>query len=233
MVDTLRAERLGSYGYERDTSPFLDRLASRGVRFERHLAQSSWTKSSMASLWMGLYPARSGITSYDSVIPDAAQMPAELLRDAGFQTIGLWRNGWVDPTFGFDQGFDLYHRPLGKPMTKEVKRKNPTLTEKGTDDALIEVAVEFVRVSGENPWFLYVHLMDLHEYIFDAESALFGTDHPDHYDNSIRWTDRSIELLLEHLASLGHLDKTVVVIASDHGEAFQERGNEGPARFRS
>jgi arylsulfatase A-like enzyme len=231
VVDTLRAERLGSYGYERETSPFLDRLASSGVRFERHLAQSSWTKSSMASMWTGLYPANSGITRYDSVIPEAAQMPAELLRDAGFQTIGLWRNGWVDPTFGFGQGFDLYHKPLGKEMPKEVKRKNPSLTEKGTDEALVEVALEFVRINGETPWFLYVHLMDLHEYIFDDESALFGGDHTDHYDNSILWTDRTIELLLEHLADLGHLDKTLVVIGSDHGEAFLERGHEGHARW--
>ena len=51
LVDTLRAERLSSYGYERQTSPFLDRLTRSGVRFSRHLAQSSWTKISMASLW--------------------------------------------------------------------------------------------------------------------------------------------------------------------------------------
>ena len=95
MVDTLRAERLGSYGYERDTSPVLDRLANSGVRFERHLAQSTWTKSSMASLWTGLYPARTGVTRYDDMVPDDARMAAELLREAGFQTVGLWRNGWV------------------------------------------------------------------------------------------------------------------------------------------
>ncbi len=70
VIDTLRAERLGSYGYERDTSPVLDRLAHSGVRFERHLAQSSWTKSSMASLWTGLYPARTGITRYDDACGD-------------------------------------------------------------------------------------------------------------------------------------------------------------------
>jgi hypothetical protein len=54
LIDTLRADRLGSYGYARDTSPSLDLLAKSGVRFARHLSQSSWTKSSMASLWTGL-----------------------------------------------------------------------------------------------------------------------------------------------------------------------------------
>ena len=63
VVDTLRAERLGSYGYGRDTSPVLDDLAHSGVRFARHLAQSTWTKSSMASLWTGLYPVGTRITS--------------------------------------------------------------------------------------------------------------------------------------------------------------------------
>lgn len=230
LVDTLRAERLGSYGYERDTSPMLDRLARSGVRFEHHLVQSTWTKSSMASLWTGLYPARTGVTSYDDVIPDAARMPAEILREAGFQTLGLWRNGWVSPTFGFDQGFDVYQRPLAAPLPPNVKRANPTLTDRSTDQSVIDAAVEFVRVSGRQRWFLYLHLMDLHEYIYDAESALFGSTHSDLYDNSIRWTDGSIGILLEALADLGQLDHTLIAVVSDHGEAFLERGFEGHAR---
>ncbi len=230
VVDTLRAERLGSYGYERDTSPILDRLAAAGVRFERHLVQSTWTKSSMASLWTGLYPAHTGVKRYDDVVPDAAQMPAEILREAGFQTLGLWRNGWVSPTFGFDQGFDVYQRPLATPIPPNVRRANPTLTDKGTDESLTQAAVEFARVSGHQRWFLYLHLMDLHEYVYDAESALFGSSHSDLYDNSIRWTDGSIGFLLEELAELGQLDRTLVAIVSDHGEAFLERGFEGHAR---
>jgi len=230
LIDTLRAEHLGSYGYERDTSPVLDRLARSGVRFGRQLSQSSWTKSSMASLWTGLYTAHTGITRYDDVLPDAARMAAELLREAGFQTVGLYRNGWVAPTFGFDQGFDVYQRPRSKPLPPNVRRENPTLGEKGTDEGVIEAAAEFVRVNGHKRWFLYLHLMDLHEYIYDAESALFGSGSSDIYDNSIRWTDGSIEILLEYLSELGFLDNTLIAVASDHGEAFLERGFEGHAR---
>jgi arylsulfatase A-like enzyme len=230
VIDTLRAERLGAYGYGRDTSPNLDRLARTGVRFEHQTSQSTWTKSSMVSLWTGLYPVRTGISRYDDVIPPQAKMPAEVLRDAGFQTVGLWRNGWVSPTFGFDQGFDVYQRPLPAQLPPNVRRANPTLTDKSTDQSLIDGAVEFVRIDGGKRWFLYMHMMDLHEYIYDQESALFGSTHSDLYDNSIRWTDGSIELLLERLAELGQLDKTLVVITSDHGEAFLERGFEGHAR---
>jgi len=230
VIDTLRAERLGSYGYELDTSPVLDRLAHSGVRFTRHLAQSTWTKSSMASLWTGFYPARTGVTRYDNVIPDSARMAAELMSDAGFQTIGLWRNGWVSPTFGFQQGFEVYQKPAATPLPPNLRRENPTLSDRSTDESLTEVATEFLRVSGQRRWFLYLHLMDLHEYIYDAESALFGSSHSDLYDNSLRWTDGSIGLFLETLSELGQLENTLIAIVSDHGEAFLERGYEGHAR---
>jgi arylsulfatase A-like enzyme len=230
VIDTLRAERLGSYGYVRDTSPVLDRLAASGVRFARHLAQSSWTKASMASLWTGLYPARTGITRFDHVIPDEARMPAEILREAGFQTVGLYRNGWVAPTFGFDQGFEVYIRPMKAPTAPGVRRENPTISDEGTDEGVVAAAVEFLRLRGRERWFLYLHLMDVHEYLYDEESALFGVHYSDVYDNSIRWTNGVIELLLGSLADFGYLDQTLVVFTSDHGEAFGERGFEGHAR---
>jgi arylsulfatase A-like enzyme len=230
LIDTLRADHLGSYGYERATSPALDRLASSGVRFARHLAQSSWTKASMASLWTALYPPRTGITRYDHVLPEAARMPAEILRDAGFQTVGLYRNGWVAPTFGFGQGFEVYKRPASKPLPPDVRLENPTLSVKGTDESAVEAAVEFLRVGARGRWFLYLHLMDIHEYLYDEESALFGSSYSDIYDNSIRWTDGVIETLLAFLSELDHLENTLIVITSDHGEAFQERGHEGHGR---
>ncbi len=76
LVDTLRADRLGAYGYERDTSPNLDALAASGIRFAQQVSQSSWTKCSMSSLWTGLYPARTrSLRSHDR-ISDEATMPA-------------------------------------------------------------------------------------------------------------------------------------------------------------
>ena len=230
LIDTLRADRLGSYGYERDTSPGLDALADTGVRFARHLAQSSWTKASMASLWAGLYPARTGITRFDQVIPPIAELPAETLAKAGFYTAGIYRNGWVAPNFGFDQGFEIYTRPAPMAIPATVKRENPTLTDQATDESAIESALEFLRVHGERRWFLYLHLMDVHEYLYDLESALFGSTHSDIYDNSIRHTDAVLQVLIDALSAQGLREKTVIVVASDHGEAFGERGFEGHAR---
>jgi arylsulfatase A-like enzyme len=230
LVDTLRAERLGCYGYPRDTSPLLDRLAASGVRFDRHLAQSSWTKASMASLWTSLHPPRSGVTRFDQKLSDQAVLPAEVLREAGFRTAGLWRNGWVSGYFGFDQGFEAYERPRGRPPPASVRRENPTLKNVGTDMDAVDAAAAFLRIYGEERWLLYLHLMDVHEYLYDEDSALFGTSYSDVYDNSIRRTNLVLEQLFLHLASNHLLERTLVVVASDHGEAFGERGFEGHAR---
>jgi glucan phosphoethanolaminetransferase (alkaline phosphatase superfamily) len=91
LIDTLRSDRLGVYGYERDTSPTIDALAATGVRFARQMSQSSWTKCSMASLWTGLYPVRTDVTRSPQAVAPGALMPAEILRDAGFNTFALWR----------------------------------------------------------------------------------------------------------------------------------------------
>jgi len=230
LVDTLRADRLHSYGYPRETSPTFDRLADRGVQFSRHLAQSSWTKASMASLWTGLYPTRAGVTRFDHQLSSEATMPSEIMQQAGFRTVGLYRNGWVEGYFGFDQGFDVYVRTHGSPVPPSVVRENPTMQNRSTDAALITPAVEFLRLYGDERWFLYVHLMDLHEYLYDEDSAKFGTDYSDVYDNSILRVNLVIRELLNKLRRTGHLDNTLIAIGSDHGEAFSERGIEGHAR---
>jgi arylsulfatase A-like enzyme len=230
LIDTLRADRLHSYGYGRPTSPFLDLLAAEGVRFARNMAQSSWTKSSMASLWTGLYPARSGVTKFNDVLAHNARLPAEIFHDAGFRTAGLWRNGWVDGYHGFDQGFDVYTRPGIRPIGTRIRRENPTITFGGSDVDLVEEAMEFLRTTGKQRWFLYLHLMDVHEYTYDAESALFGTASSDVYDNAILHVDRALDQLFGRLLAADHLKDTLVVIAADHGEAHGERGFEGHAR---
>ncbi|MCA9608954.1 MAG: sulfatase-like hydrolase/transferase, partial [Myxococcales bacterium] len=72
LVDTLRSDRMSAYGYERETTPTLRYLANTGIRFDAHWAQSSWTKTSMASLWTSLYPVRTDVLDHrDVVAPDA------------------------------------------------------------------------------------------------------------------------------------------------------------------
>ncbi len=230
LIDTLRADRLSAYGYDRETSPNLDKLAATGIRFAEHMSQSSWTKCSMASLWTGLYPIRTGVTRSPQGLPDEAQMPAEIIREAGFRTAAIWRNGWISPGFGFSQGFEVYHSPRSAPTPRSVHREKPTLGVTGTDQDVINSAIEFLRAQGNERWFLYVHLVDVHQYVYDEDTALFGTTYSDIYDNSIRWTDRVLGSLIGALDVRGLREKTVIVVAGDHGEAFGEHGREGHAR---
>jgi len=230
LIDTLRADRLSAYGYDRETSPNIDTLASTGALFAENLSQSSWTKCSMASLWTGSYPARTGVTRAPQPISENALMPAEILQNAGFRTFAIWRNGWIRPAFGFSQGFEVYHSPRASPVPLSVRRERPSASVIGTDQDTIHSAMEFLRSQGNERWFLYLHLMDVHQYVYDEESALFGTTYSDIYDNSIRWVDRVLGSLIQELDARGLREKTLIVLAADHGEAFGEHGREGHAR---
>jgi arylsulfatase A-like enzyme len=229
LVDTLRADRMSLYGYGRQTTPVIDDLANHGIVFERVIAQSSWTKTSMASLWTGTYPAAHGVLRFDNAIPDEAIMPAEIFKAAGYRTVGIWRNGWVAPNFGFDQGFDVYYTP--KPGTDaRLQRHSPGVAFiGGTDEDVLMASRDFLDHFGQEKFFLYLHLMDLHQYVFDDDADAFGPTYSDAYDKAIDWTDRVIGAIVEALDAAGVLPRTVIAISSDHGEAFLEHGREGHA----
>jgi len=226
VVDTLRADRLSAYGYERPTSPILEELAATGVRFENALAQSTWTKSSMASMLTGTYPAHNRIQRFDQVVPESATLVSEVLQRAGLRTIGLWRNNWVGPKFGFDQGYDHYVKPL--PRARDVTGAGRSWER--TDQELVESTAQFLRTVGDDErFYVYLHLMDLHQYVYDG-SVHFGTGLSDIYDQSIRYVDTLIGAVLGVLQQEGLLRRTLVAVVSDHGEAFGEHGTTGHAQ---
>ncbi len=231
LIDTLRADHLQPYGYERETSPVMNRLAETGIVLRNHVAQSTWTKTSMASLWTGTYPVSNEVLNYQHAIPEAATLPAEIFRDAGYRTTGLYRNGWVAHEFGFQQGFEKYVRPQTAQTQAAVQRaQNSPHSLVGNDWDLTTSAAQFMELYKDEPFFLYVHYMDVHQFAYEAESALFGVEYKDAYDNAIHWTDRNVEYLVAKLEELELMDNTLLVIASDHGEAFREHGNEGHAK---
>jgi len=231
LVDTLRADRLGTYGYARPTTPNLDALGERGIVFTDVLSQSSWTKTSMASLWTATFPLHNGIVRYSDVLPAEAVLPAERFREAGYRTAGIWRNGWVAPNFGFDQGFEFYVNPRPGRERARLQRGNPSAGGvEGNDEDIATSAFEFIDNYGRDRFFLYLHLMDLHQYVYDDKAEHFGTSYSDVYDQAVNWTDRLIAAVLEKLDEVGALQRTIVVVAADHGEAFLEHGFEGHAR---
>jgi arylsulfatase A-like enzyme len=109
MVDTLRADHLPAYGYGRGRTPAIDALAAGGVRFVNAFAQASWTRPSVATMLSGLYPSSHGAVHKADALPDRVETLAELLRAAGYHTVGFANNVNVTAAFNFDQGYDEYH----------------------------------------------------------------------------------------------------------------------------
>jgi arylsulfatase A-like enzyme len=141
------------------------------------------------------------------------------------------RNGWVAINFGFAQGFDMYIKPQPNVDIERIRRKPPgSKALQGSDIDITESALEFIQNNHTERFFLYIHYMDVHQYVYNAASDLFGSTYLDAYDNAIHWTDSNVGTVMDTLRYLALLDNTIVVIASDHGEGFLEHGNEGHAK---
>ena len=157
VIDTLRADRLGAYGYGRPTSPVIDGLAEEGVLFEDVTAQCSWTLPSMVSMFQGRY-----LPEFRDVYLDDAPTLAEVFRDAGYRTVGVVGNGLLSDRAGFDRGFDHYD------ARKRAKDGRPGSAARSGDD-ILATAREPVRLAlapedgRAVPLFLYLHLMDPHD----------------------------------------------------------------------
>ena len=237
VIDTLRADHLPSYGYARETAPRIAQLAAEGVLFERVIAASSWTKTSMASLMTGLGPHRHGVRRVPDALPETLPTLAEALRKGGYRTLGINANPWLVDSYGFDRGFDVYESLIWS----DARALNARALELSSE--------------GPRPLFLYVHYMDVHapyapdagffaepplllpggERIADADlERLYRTEGLDApgvaqrvrrlYDAEIRATDAAMGELLDELEHRGLLANSVVAVTSDHGEGFREHG---------
>ncbi len=241
LVDTLRADRLGSYGYDRPTSPNIDRFAARAVRFEHAVAQSSWTRPATASILTGLYPHNHGARSRNHVLArDVAYLP-EILRSIGYRALGVSSNSIAGPTFGFRRGFSHF------------KQLPENLSSPGIHIPAWRVVNETLewleRIGPGDSFFVFMHAMDPHAPYYPPEPhrSRFAPDAPagplgtnmgklqpfeiphlsDVYDAEIATVDEHFGRLLEELDRRGLLDDTLVVFVSDHGEEFQDHGNHG------
>ncbi len=255
MIDTLRADALGSYGNAHETSPFLDSLARRGITFETVIAPSSHTKISMATLFTGLIPPSHGIRAVNKreeswgrsylTLPPGAKTMAESFSEGGYKTYAVSTNPYIQPRFGFGQGFSKFSYIGGTDPAKASAEK------------VHEVALKWFsdNKQSEKPFFLYLHYMDVHypyqpppEYYRKFTSGL--TKHRPYYPNSpyygnepmteekakfsymvylaqLRYLDDRIEEFMASLKKNGFLENTLIVIAGDHGEEFFEHGGFG------
>ena len=252
VVDSLRADHVGAYGYERDTTPVMDRLAGEGLVFEKAMANSSYLSQSLSALFSGRAPTSGGtIGMFEAYPHDETPTLPELFGRAGYYT-GIVTNQGLIKGRGFTKGFaDIQIGGIADGWSGEE---------------VAQRAVEFVEDAGEDNFFLYMHLMDPHEpydppdafrekfardagaealnpvefrrdpvAFYKKHGAEATADHAsiralvDRYDGEVAYSDHCIGQLLEALGPLDVLARTAVVVTSDYGDEFLDHGYLGHA----
>ena len=247
VVDALRFDALGVNGYALPTSPRLDRLAAEGASLPRVHAHSTWTKPSMATLFTSLYPPQHGLdhVAQDDdgvlstrVLLDEVHTLAESLTGAGYQTAGVLDQVHLQERFGFGQGFADYADLMGATAPQLNRQIFRWWEAKGREPF-------FAYVHYLDAHWPYTYR------VRDQDRLLFGPPHlpvrpPSsagraeawaeglsekeiaalraRYDAEVSWVDTAIGALLDGLERRGLLADTLVVVTSDHGEAFMEHG---------
>ncbi len=228
-LDTVRADHLGCNGYARAKTPVIDGLAAKGINFREAFASAPITLPSHATLFTGLSPLSHGVRNNGTFrLEETHQTLAESLQSEGYRT-GAFIGAYVlDARYGLDQGFDHYDddtnpNDLGR-VSGHFNERSAALV---TDAALAWHAQES---PDDKPLFTWVHYFDAHA-PYDAPGS-FGTDFKQHpYDGEIAFLDFQVGRLIEGVRASGRLQKTLVVITSDHGEGLGEHGEETHSRL--
>jgi hypothetical protein len=243
-IDTLRADHLGLYGYQRDTSPFLDALGARSVVFDHAFAQIPGTLPSHMSLFTGLYPEEHGVYPPDGVLPEGIVSLPELFRRAGYRTAGFTEGGYVAGRYGFARGFEEF--------------SDAHTGEESDVERTLQRGLSFLERHGAEPFFLFLHTYAVHDpyrpppgyaerYWQEPPVDTFPPTGPELtaynrrggrpplppraveyyqalYDGSIRYVDDVLARFFARLEAMELAASTTVIVTSDHGEEFLEHG---------
>ncbi len=221
-VDTLRADRLGSYGYTAASTPVLDRLAARGLRFAQATTVAPLTLPAHASLLSGTFPAFHGVRDNGSFyVGDEITTLAEVFKTRGYRTGGFVGAFVLDHRWGIAQGFDRYFDEF------DLSRYEMSV---GLDAAqrpgneVVDSALAWLSEARDQPFLAWVHLYDPHTPYMPPEPyrSRFPATMQGAYDGEVAATDAQIGRLLEYLEASGSLDHTIVVVVGDHGESLGE-----------
>ena len=251
-IDVLRADHVGAYGYDRGTTPHLDRLARSGVVFEHAFSATSWTKPSVPSTMTGRFPHQHGVylglrsengRQVSDVLDDNETTLAEMFHAGGYRTMAVVANPTISASMGIAQGFDRYIELGGEQRASGVREAFLTWLD---------------EPQPQRPFFAYLHFNDVHlpydpppayrpasarrrpdldfsgaswrvlkRRIRDGSLELASEDRQmvvDLYDGELRYADAEIGVALDGLAQRKLLDDTLVVVISDHGEEFFDHG---------
>lgn len=240
VIDDLNVQHLSAYGYKRATSPFLKRFSKKAVKFENCFSQAPWTLPSFASmltsrfpyelvmnenylkhllkrrplteLSLGSLPSQVNTQWYSPLGEDVLTF-AELVKSRGYKTFALTNNQWLSPKLsGLNQGFDSYVF-----MEKPDKYYLPA-------EEVFARAQSWIEENQTKQWFVFLHLMDPHIPYKPHPEFDFGKRLIDRYDAEIAYLDSELKEFFSWLEEKGFLEKTVIVINADHGEAISKDG---------
>lgn len=247
VIDALRADHLGVYGYDRNTSPELDAFAGDAVVFRRGVANSAWTRSAIASLFTGLYPESHGVLGREDALSPEAGTLARHLADAGYATMAVGTNGNVSRGFGFELGFDSWDQLLER-RTETIHRYSDAVNE--------QIFARLDARDPSRPLFLYAHTTDPHEPYTppqpyrrrfapgvapgaihrpiriaelveerpELDLEALNRDFLDLYDAEIAFNDAQFGRLVNRLQEEGLYEQMLIVVLADHGEEFLDHG---------
>lgn len=224
-LDATRPDRLGSYGYPKAATPNLDALAAGGVRFEKAICQAPLTGPSHCSIFTGAYPFIHQVHNDGSqILPPEIQTLAEALKAAGKTTAAFVGSFRVDSRFGLGRGFDLYNDDFASEQPFKSLRE-----ERRADEVFARFA-QWLDEHKTDRFFSWVHFFDPH-FPYNPPSPYKERFVSDPYDGEIAFVDEQVGKIVGKLRDYGLLQRTLVIIAGDHGEAFGEKEETGHGVF--
>jgi arylsulfatase A-like enzyme/Tfp pilus assembly protein PilF len=225
-LDTTRADRLGSYGYAKARTPRLDGLVREGIRFARVYSPSPLTAPSHSSIMSGLYPVAHGVRNNGRGLRPGIKTLAEILTGHGYTTAAFVSAFSVDSRFGLDKGFGVYDDTFQSAMP--LKSENAERRAEAT-------FARFSRWLDDNwqkKFLAWVHYYDPHlPYDPPPPYKVGSRGRDDLYDGEIAYMDHYVGAILDRLKEKGILEKTLVVVAGDHGEGLGDKVETGHGVF--
>jgi arylsulfatase A-like enzyme/Tfp pilus assembly protein PilF len=226
-LDTLRADRLGCYGFRGVETPNIDAVASEGVLFEQATSTAPMTLPSHASIFTGLIPPHHGVRDNGGFfVEETATTLAERLKDAGWTT-GAFVGAWVlDSKWGLGQGFDHYSDRFDLSKYRVVNLG--TVQKKG--DEVMDLALAWLEGVKARKFFAWIHLYDPHT-PYDPPEPFLSRYPGQKYVGEVAYTDHVVGRLFAWLKGAGLWERTLLVLLADHGESLGEHGENAHTFF--
>ena len=236
-IDTLRADRVSAYGYERNTTPNMDRWIQGGIQFDTARTVEPLTSPALCSMLTSRHPHQHGSTRNGLRMRPGLDSLPRVLHAAGYRTTAFVGN-WTlrDKLSGLGEHFEDYQEVLTRKRWFGLVRSEADASD--ITERTIGVLESHVETDQQRPFFVWSHYVEphapykLHKRFLPQLGIAAGDKirDPDRYDTEVAFVDESIGQVLASLSRLGLEENTIVVLVSDHGESFGEHGYWGHGR---